>query len=286
MIDVNYIFILWIFLISLGINLCFFIIAFTFKSDAFTDITYALTFILITTIVLIWKQQFSITQIISYLLVIIWATRLGSYLLIRILKIKVDHRFDKMRNSFIKFLGFWILQAITIFLIVLPTSFILFINKNYFKDFDYYSLIFFIIALFGIIFEGIADLQKYNYYNNRKTDSKFINSGLWKISRHPNYFGEIIFWWFLSFGFLLNLLANNNSNRKILFQILWLLSPLYIMLMLIFLSGLPLLEVQNYKKLKDNKEYEKYIKKTSAIIPFIGKKGYILKVKKLKRKKK
>ncbi|WP_425379369.1 DUF1295 domain-containing protein [Spiroplasma endosymbiont of Stenodema calcarata] len=282
MIDINYIFILYIFLISLFLNLIFFIVAFFLKSDAFTDITYALTFILIATIILIWKQNVSLIQIIIYVLVLMWSIRLGTYLLIRILKVKVDHRFDKIRNSFFKFLGFWILQAISVFLIILPASFALFINSKYFDSRNYYTLLFFAISLFGLVIETISDIQKYSYYQNIPADSKFINTGLWKISRHPNYFGEIVFWMFLTIGFLFNLILKNYENNSlILLNLLWLLSPIYILLLINFVSGVPLLEINSYQKLKNNSNYNHYVKKTSTFIPFLGKKGHILRVKKI-----
>ncbi|AGM25366.1 DUF1295 domain-containing protein [Spiroplasma chrysopicola] len=283
--EINYIFILYTFIISLGLNLVFFAIAFLLKSDAFTDITYALTFVLTTSIILGWKQNFSLFQIVLYVLVLLWAIRLGTYLLIRIIKIKVDHRFDKMRNSFWKFLGFWILQAISVFIIVLPTTFVLFIDGSYFDSTNYYTFIFVGISLFGLLYETIGDAQKFIFFQNKK--GEFIQTGLWKNSRHPNYFGEIVFWMFLTIAFLFNLILKNYSdNKMILLQLLWLLSPLYILLLLNFVSGLPLLEISAYKKLKDNAAYQTYVQKTSAIIPYCGKKGHILRVKKMINDKK
>ncbi|ATZ18614.1 hypothetical protein ESOMN_v1c02300 [Williamsoniiplasma somnilux] len=278
--EINYLFILYLFIISLGINLLFFAIAFTFKSDVFTDITYALTFIVCATTILIWKQNVSWIQILIYACVIIWALRLGTYLLTRILKTKVDHRFDKMRDSFVKFLAFWLLQATTVFFIILPIAFMLSIKPIYFDTNNYFTIIFILIALGGLIFEAIADYQKSNFYKTKAVDD-FMKTGLWKISRHPNYFGEMIFWWFLSLGFLFNIIVKNyGTNSNVLIHLLWLLSPLYIQLLLLFVSGVPLLEIKSYKKLEANKLYSQYIQNTSVVVPWIGKKGHITRVKK------
>ncbi|AUM62712.1 DUF1295 domain-containing protein [Spiroplasma monobiae] len=283
--NIDYIFIAYLFALCIVLNLFFFVIAFIFKSDVFTDITYALTFLLSTTIILAWKQQFSIIQILIYSLVFLWSIRLGGYLFKRIIKIKHDKRFDNIRNSFIKFLGFWLLQGTSVFLIVMPASFALTIPKEYFDDTNYISYAFILIALLGLIFETIGDEQKNKFYNTKEKKKEFIDTGLWKISRHPNYFGEMVFWLFLTSAFLTNFIMKNNSDSKIYLQLLWFLSPVYIICLLLFLSGVPILERNAYKKFKDNDDYQNYVKKTSIVFPFIGKKGYTNKVKKMQKKR-
>ncbi|WP_338984330.1 DUF1295 domain-containing protein [Spiroplasma endosymbiont of Diplazon laetatorius] len=282
--DINYIFIAYLFALCIVLNLFFFVIAFIFKSDVFTDITYALTFLISTTIIFAWKQNFSIIQILIYSLVVLWSIRLGSYLFKRIIKIKHDKRFDNIRNSFFKFLGFWVLQGVSVFLIVLPACFALTIPEQYFDNKNYISYAFILIALLGLIFETIGDEQKSKFYKNKKKD--FIDTGLWKISRHPNYFGEMVFWLFLTIAFLTNIIMKNNSNNEIYYYLFWLLSPIYIICLLLFVSGVPILERNAFKKLKDNKDYQNYISKTSIVFPFIGRKGYTSKVKKMQKENK
>ena len=126
----DYLLILWFFLISIGINYVFFACAYLLKTDAFTDITYTASFTLLSVIAFAWQQNFSVYQILIFILMNLWALRLGGYLLIRIRKIKIDHRFDKFRNSFVKFGGFWTLQGVSVFLIAIPGLFALTINKN------------------------------------------------------------------------------------------------------------------------------------------------------------
>ncbi|MGL4616660.1 MAG: DUF1295 domain-containing protein [Mycoplasmoidaceae bacterium] len=272
--------ILWIFLISFGINYFFFIFAWIFKSDVFTDITYALSFSVLTIIFFAWQQNFHINQILVFVLMNLWALRLGSYLFMRIIKIKVDHRFDSMRNSFFKFGGFWTLQAFIVFLTSLPG--IMFLNYDADLLFNngatnFASLIL-LVSLFGLIFETIGDYQKNVFYNNKiknkeNTNNVFIKTGLWKISRHPNYFGESCVWYGIAFTMIATILISDSKLSENYIYIVFLISPIFLNISLIYISGLKLLEEKEWNKLKDNIEYQNYIKNTSMIVPFIGKKG-------------
>lgn len=283
----DYWILLWSFILILGINLIFFLIAFVIKTDIFTDITYSLSFVVVAAATVIWKQNFSPVQITLFVLYNVWAFRAGIYLFIRILKTKVDHRFDKMRDHFFKFGTFWILQALSVFIISMPTVFALSINESYFStNFNYYSLIFIVLAVMFLTIETIADWQKYRFHiNNKSQNNDFIDYGMWKNSRHPNYFGEIGFWYMLAGMFLLDFLTNNHGSVSNYLQLLWLISPIYINLLLVFVSGVPLLEVSSAKKLWNNKAYQAYLAKTPCLVFLIGKRGPIAKVKKMKLQK-
>ena len=247
--------------ISLGLNIVFFLIAFNLKKDLFTDITYASTYFILAVITMVINKAYGISHFLILSLVLLWSLRLGSYLFIRILKIKVDHRFDKMRNSFIKFGTFWILQGIIVWLVSLPTMFF-FIDSD--GAYNHFILIGFIIALLFLLFETIADLQKWNWIQNNA--GKFIKSGLWSISRHPNYFGEYMFW--LSV-FSTIMIADYN-------HIYWigLIGPIFLILTLYFKTGVPMLEKSGMKLWGKDKEYQEYLANTPCVIPYIGRKGY------------
>ena len=275
----------WILLWSLGIsiiiNLIFFIIAFIIKTDVFTDITYALNFLIIGIFVVVWKQNFSLIQVSMFVFYNLWAIRIGIYLLIRILKIKVDHRFDKIRENFWKFSYFWFLQSISVFLISIPTIFCFSINANKFtSSLSYYSLIFIFLAIIFLLIETIADQQKFLFYT-KKRKKEFIDYGLWKKSRHPNYFGEIGFWYSMTSCFIFSYLLNNHNKLEDWLQILWLLSPIYLNLLIVFVSGIPILEKRAKQKFKNNKDYQNYIKETPILLFIIGKKGSIKLIEKL-----
>ena len=272
--------ILWIFLISFGINYFFFIFAWIFKSDVFTDITYALSFSALTIIFFAWKQNFHMNQILVFILMNLWALRLGTYLFIRIIKIKVDHRFDEMRNSFLKFGGFWTLQAFIVFLTSLPGIMFLNYDVNLLMNNNATNLasLILLVSLFGLVFETIGDYQKNIFYNNKaknkeSSEGVFIQTGLWKISRHPNYFGESCVWYGVAFTMLATILISDVRLSENYIYIVFLISPIFLNISLIYISGLKLLEQKEWSKLKDNVDYQNYIKNTSMIIPYIGKKG-------------
>lgn len=120
-----------------------------------------------------------------------------------------------------------------------------------------------IIFLIGLTFETIADIQKYRFKLNPKNKDMWIESGLWKYSRHPNYFGEMLVWWGLY-------IASIPFVGKL--SPIFAISPLYISWLLVKVSGIPLLEKEHMKKYKNNPKYRNYIKKTSILIPLPPKK--------------
>ena len=175
-----------------AIQIVFFILAASFRTDKFTDLSYGLTFVAAVLILFFTKSNQSLVQIITAFLITVWGLRLAGYLFVRILKTKKDTRFDKIRNDPVKFAKFWFLQAIAIFIILLPALIILNTQKTA-------SLSFFLTGLViwsaGFIVESIADQQKFVFKSKAENKDKWIPTGLWKYSRHPNYFGEILIWW-------------------------------------------------------------------------------------------
>ena len=208
-------------LISLGINILMFIPAFKFKTDKLTDLSYALSFIILVLLVLI-LAPFSILNLVVALMVVAWGLRLGGFLFIRIRKIKKDKRFDGMRESFFKFLRFWVLQGMSVWIILLAALlFLISPDKNV-------CWLGFVIWLVGLLVEATADLQKSKFRQLEQNKGKFIQSGLWKYSRHPNYFGEILCW--------LGIYVFVFPALGLSYKLIGLLSPLYIIILLLLLS--------------------------------------------------
>ncbi len=112
------------FVVSLVVNAAFFVIAAIRKTDVVTDLSYSLSFAVLA-IVLPFSGAGEPVQLIASLLVLVWAARLGIYLFRRILRIKVDHRFDEMRDKPLRFARFWLLQAITVAVVMLPVTYLL-----------------------------------------------------------------------------------------------------------------------------------------------------------------
>ncbi len=243
-------------LISFGIQVFLFLFAATFKTDKFTDLAYGISFVIIALYLLFTNATYFPTQIAVALAVTIWGLRLATYLFIRILKIKKDTRFDERRENLLEFAKFWLLQAISIWVIMLPTIVVLSSNQGHFV-----VQILVPGALtwaFGFIIETIADWQKFTFKNKLENKNKWIQGGLWKYSRHPNYFGEILCWW----GMFIIALPYLQGV-----ELLTVISPLYITILLLFVSGIPLLEKKHDEKYGDREDYQQYKEKTSVLIP-------------------
>jgi steroid 5-alpha reductase family enzyme len=248
-------------LISLSIQVFFFIFAATFKTDKLTDLSYGLTFITLTLFLLATLPSPQLIQTIAALLIIIWGLRLTSYLFIRILIIKKDHRFDTIRTNPLKFIQFWLLQGLSVWIIMLPSIIILSSTSPF--SLHPVTLMGFTLWFLGFTLETVADLQKFFFKLKPQNKDQFISHGLWKYSRHPNYFGEILCWWGI-FTFALPYLSSWSWATII--------SPLYITILLLFVTGIPPLEKRYSQKYKHNKHYQQYRSSTSLLIPLSLKK--------------
>lgn len=241
-------------IISLAIQVILFIPAFIFKTDKLTDFSYSLTFIILTLFLLL-TNNISTSKIILATMILIWAFRLGIFLFIRITKIKRDKRFDGVRESFIKFAQFWILQGIAVWVILIPSIFFLTQDLAMTK----LSCLGIFVWISGFLIETISDAQKFSFMQrNSKNKSKWISTGLWKYSRHPNYFGEMLCW----IGIYLFVVSGLTTSQALISII----GPLFIIFILLFGTGVPKLEQSADKKFGKIKEYQEYKRRTSLVI--------------------
>ncbi len=243
------------FIIAMGINLFMFIPAYLFKTDKLTDISYSVTFVVVATFGLL-TNHISIPKIILLIMIFIWAFRLGAYLLNRIHKMGKDDRFDSMRSSIIKFGSFWVLQGFTVFVVLIPSSYFFNSNTDQLSLLSYLGIF---IWLAGLIIESISDYQKTTFLSIQTNKGKWVNTGLWKYSQHPNYLGEIMVW----LGVYLFMFPALNTEQALIGSI----SPLFITVMLLFVSGIPLLDKSAEKKWGANNEYAFYKRRTGKLLP-------------------
>ena len=243
------------FLISLAVNAAFFAFAAARKTDVVTDLSYSLSFAVLA-IVLSLSGAREPVQLVASLLVLIWAVRLGGYLLGRILRIKVDHRFDEMRENPLRFARFWLLQAISVAVIMLPVSYLL--GQDAAPDVGLWAIAGAVVWLLGLVIEAVADAQKSAFKGKKENRERFIESGLWRYSRHPNYFGEMLVWWGL-FIFAVPFLHGAAFAVVI--------GPVFITLLLLFVSGIPLLERSADEKYGNDPAYRAYKRRTSILVP-------------------
>ncbi|HNR52870.1 MAG TPA: DUF1295 domain-containing protein [Candidatus Dojkabacteria bacterium] len=239
------------------LQIIFFVYAALKKTDKVTDLSYGLTFIIASIFAYVLNIEYaSFFKIILVLLVSIWGIRLSVYLFVRILKTGKDKRFDGVREDLKRFASFWLLQAISIFVILLPTTYILTSDMD--MSLNWISLIGLILAISGILIEGIADSQKFVFKKKVENKGKWIDTGLWKYSRHPNYLGEIMMW----VGVFIYCFVYINGIGLIA-----ILSPIYISVLLLWVSGIPTLEREYDKRYVNNKEYQAYKKDTGVLFP-------------------
>lgn len=252
----RYMYIIAPLIFSFALNMAMFVIAFKKQTDKLTDISYSLTFVgLVVYGYITRNNQWDYAWLVG-ICVLLWAARLGSYLLIRIRRIGRDKRFDEMRGSFRKFAGFWIIQALTVWIV--SFSGLIFFARGHAPETNTMLIGIFAWAL-GLLIESVADYQKYKFINNPKNKGKWIDSGLWHYSRHPNYFGEILVW----YGLWLTVSSGLNDTQKWIAAI----SPIFIMVLIIFVSGIPMLEKAADAKWGKNPRYKQYKQSTSVLIP-------------------
>ena len=248
---------IYTFIVIFVLQIIFFIYAALKKTDKVTDLSYGLTFIIAVIFAYILNIEYaSFFKIILVLLVSIWGIRLSVYLFVRILKTGKDKRFDGVREDLKKFASFWLLQAISIFVILLPTTYILTSDMD--MSLNWISSIGLILAISGILIEGIADSQKFVFKNKEENRGKWIGTGLWKYSRHPNYLGQIMMW----IGVFVYCFVYING-----IGLITILSPIYISVLLLWVSGIPTLEREYDKRYVNNKEYQEYKKNTGVLFP-------------------
>lgn len=240
-----------------------FIPSFLAKTEKFYDITGTLAYLITLYLASVLTSYSSGASLEPRTLIIIgmvsfWALRLGIFLFIRVLKVGEDRRFREAKKSFSKYLVWWTMSALWVFLTTANALTLIINNKKLVNQPIFYLGL--LIWFIGILFEIIADEQKRRFRLNEKNRGKFISSGLWSISRHPNYFGEIILW----IGIAIISLPTLSG-----FQYVTLISPLFIYLLLTRISGVNLLEESSDKKWGDLPEYEQYKKETPVLVPFI-----------------
>ena len=235
-----------------------FIPAFVKQTEKFFDLTGSITYITVITIALLASKSLDARSILLWSLVVIWAIRLGSFLFRRIQKAGRDDRFDEIKPSFIRFLNVWTIQALWVTFTV-AAALVAITNSNR-KELDLFAVIGCLLWIIGFAFEVTADSQKSRFSADSKNKGKFIQSGLWSLSRHPNYFGEIVLWIgiaIIAFPVLQG------------WQWVAMISPVFVTLLLTRVSGVPLLEQKADKKWGGQTDYEDYKKNTPVLIPRI-----------------
>ncbi len=245
----------WAFLV----NWIAFISAYKKQTEMFFDLTGSITYI--TTILLAFFLNPAARDARSFLIlgvVLAWAFRLGIFLFSRIQKDGKDGRFDDIKPSFVRFLHVWTLQGLWVTFTLLAA--LMAMTSTTHKPLGIWGSVGGLIWLFGFVIEVVADNQKSAFRKDPANKGKFINSGLWSRSRHPNYFGEITLW----IGVMLIAVPVLQN-----WQWIALISPIFVILLLTKVSGIPMLEARADEKWGGQDDYEQYKTNTPVLIPKI-----------------
>ena len=235
--------------------------AFLLKTEKFYDLTGSLTYIGTVLFALYATDSLNnlkLGNLIVGMAIIIWAVRLGSFLFMRIRKDKKDGRFDSIKTSFSQFFMTWTLQGMWVF-ICSSAAFIAIANPTgvVVNNVFIFGLLIFI---FGFAIEVLADNQKTAFRSIPENKDQFINEGLWARSRHPNYFGEITLWTGIT---VMGISTFEGMNYLAIF------SPIFSYILLVYVSGVRMLEYRGHKKWGHLDEYKNYKKNTPKLIPKI-----------------
>lgn len=242
----------------LGYMTLWFFISIIKKRNDIADIAWGLGFVLLAWLSF-FISGFSVKALLVNSLVTVWGLRLALHIYHRNKTKPEDSRYLEWRktwkNFYLRsFIQVFLLQGIFLFLISLP---VLFINHSVSNDIGTLVLVGLLVWATGFYFETTGDKQLKEFISNPANKGKLMDKGLWRYSRHPNYFGEVTQWW----GIFIIALSSPGS----LFTII---GPLTITVLILFVSGVPLLE----KKYADRPDFKEYKKRTSVFIPLPPKK--------------
>ncbi len=240
--------------------LAFFVVGTLIKNNSIVDIGWGLGFVVVSYFLLFIDKSLNFGQVLLTILVSLWGLRLFYYILKRNFGKPEDFRYQKFREDWGKhviiraFFQVYMLQGFFMYIISQPLIMM--------SDVDGSSILPLVVVgtlvwLIGYYFEVVGDAQLRRFKADSKNKGKIMKEGLWAYTRHPNYFGEATMWW----GIALVALA-----YKV--PLLSLISPLTITILLVFVSGVPLLE----RAMKGRPGFEEYAKETSIFIPWFKRK--------------
>ncbi len=241
-------------ILSFGVQWLAFVPAYLRRTERFYDLVGSLTYLTVTAFAIGGTQSRDARSWVLGLLVGVWAVRLGSFLFRRIRSEGSDGRFEEIKQSASRFLVAWTLQGLWVFLTLCAA--LAAITTTAPADLGVLDGVGFSIWLFGFCLEVIADRQKSEF--RRQNPGRYIDTGLWAWSRHPNYFGEIVLWTGIA------VMASSTLNG---WQWITLVSPLFVTLLLTRISGIPLLEKRADERWGDDAGYQAYKARTPVLIP-------------------
>lgn len=228
------------------------------QDEKYFDLTGSITFASVSLLALFRTEQRTWRNIMLTAMVWFWCVRLGYFLFTRIRAAGSDSRFEKIRGVPLRFLSVWSVQGLWVFLTLLAVL-LHHVHAMRNDTITQYDIVGTSIWLLGYVVEVTADHQKTVFRADPRNKEKFISSGLWAYSRHPNYFGEILMW--------IGICAVAVHDLPLTFlKGFAALSPVFVTFLLTKVSGIPLLEKQAEEKWGSLASYQEYKARTSVLV--------------------
>ena len=233
-----------------------FVPSFIFQTEHYFDLTGSISYIITVTVAAVMHPLLDLRGLIICILISIWAARLGSFLFMRVKRAGKDRRFAEMKKRFWRYLLTFTLGGAWVFITM--AAGLAAITSMSQRPLGIWLAIGMLLWLVGFTIEVIADQQKTKFRKNPDNAEEFITTGLWGYSRHPNYFGEIVLWLGIGIIALPTLVG---------WQYMTLISPIFVIFLLVKISGVRLLEEGGQKRWGADPAYQQSIATTSMIIP-------------------
>lgn len=225
-------------------------------TEKYYDLTGSLTYATVVLTALVATGRYDTQSLLLTGLVLIWAFRLGLYLFRRVRRAGEDTRFREIKRSASRFLLAWTLQGLWVSFTAAAALAAITAERP--GELGAVGILGLGVWALGFGFESVADLQKSRFAADPANRGRFITTGLWSLSRHPNYFGEIVIW----IGIALIALPSLKG-----WGLLTLISPVFVAILLTRISGVPLLERAADEKWGGRDDYEEYKRSTPVLIP-------------------
>ncbi|HSR45067.1 MAG TPA: DUF1295 domain-containing protein [Acidimicrobiia bacterium] len=243
-------------LLAFAINWIVFIPSNRAKTEHYYDLTGSITYLTVTVAALVLSDDLDARAVIVAAMVVVWALRLGTFLFRRVRRDGRDGRFDRIKTDPLRFFMTWTLQGLWVLLTAACALAI--ITGSDRSSIGWVTVIGIVVWIAGFGIEVVADQQKSAFKKNPANEGRFITSGLWAWSRHPNYFGEITLW----IGIAIMALPVLSGWRWVA-----LISPVFVILLITRVSGLPMLEARAEKRWGSDQEFRTYTANTPVLIP-------------------
>jgi steroid 5-alpha reductase family enzyme len=242
--------------LAFAINWLAFIPAALARTEHYYDLVGGLTYLTVTAVAVLLAGPLDLRATLVAAMVMIWSLRLATFLFLRISKSGRDSRFDVIKTRPLRFLMAWTLQGLWVLLTAAAALAV--ITGGVRMPLGLIGIVGIAVWAAGMLIETVADRQKSRFRANPDNAGKFINVRLWAWSRHPNYFGEILLWTGMAI-----------IAAPVLQGWQWatLISPVFVALLLIRVSGIPLLEEKADKRWGGDSDYEDYKRSTPVLIP-------------------